>query len=343
MAKLTSKEIARLAGVSTSTVSIVLNDKLGVSEDTRNRIMDILNQNGHKIVSKNTADLKGKMLQFCKIVKHGQIVNERHNTFISDYTDGIIEEAKINHMNVGITIFNQESISNIAESLKDRKGICGYIILSTELSENDIWDLNKINMPLVFLDAVYDFLPCNFITMDNAYMTSIMVRHLRDLGHKDMGLLYGEGCSNFAQRKLAFIHTMEQLNLKVNKNWMLNVGSTIETVRENLSKHLVLKPKLPTAFFACNDMIAIGAIEAFQHKKINIPEDISIGGFDDIPVTSFISPKLTTISVPKFEIGRMSVRALVNKIRKGDEYLSQKSMLAGDIILRESTGPLLEL
>jgi len=340
MAKLTSKEIARLAGVSTSTVSIVLNEKPGVSADTRNRILNILNQNGHSVISRNVAELEGKMLQFCKIVKHGQIVNEKHNTFISDYTDGIIEEAKVHQMSVGITVFNKEPMCNIAKILKIRQDICGSIILATELSEKDIWDLNELDMPLVFLDAMYGFLPFDFITMDNIYMTFIMIQHLRELGHKNIGLLYSEGCSNFSQRKAGFIHSMEQLNLKVNENWMINVGSTIESVRESLLKYLVKKPKLPTAFFACNDMIAIGAVEALQAKKINIPNDISIGGFDDIPVTSFINPKLTTISVPKFEIGRMSVKVLVDKIKKGDEYHSQKSMIAGSIIKRESTGPL---
>ena len=338
MAKLTSKEIARLAGVSESTVSIVLNEKPGVSDDTRNRVLEILSQNGHTAGSRTYTDLKGKTLQLCKIVKHGQIVNEKHNTFISDYTDGIIEEAKIHQMSVSITVFNKEPMHNITEFLSGRLDVCGCIVLATELSQEDICDFNKLDVPLVFLDAMYDFLPSDFITMDNMNMTFSMVQHLWELGHKNIGLLYGEGCSNFSQRKLGFIRSLEQLNLKANENWMINVGSTIETVRENLLKYLASKPKLPTAFFACNDMIAIGAIEALQYKKINIPGDISIGGFDNIPVTSFINPKLTTISVPKFEIGCMSVKALVDKLRNNGRYLNQKTMLAGSIIKRESTG-----
>lgn len=339
MARLTSREIARLAGVSASTVSIVLNKKPGVSEDTRNRILDILSQNGHTSVSRNTTNLKGGFLQFCKIVKHGQIVNERHNTFISDYTDGIIEEAKIHKMSVGITVFNQEPMRDIAETLRERLGPTGYIILATELSEEDIRDFTRLDIPLVFLDALYDFLPCDFVTMDNINMTFSMVQYLWKLGHKNIGLLYGGGCSNFEQRKIGFIRSMETLKLRVNENWMVNVGSTNETVQENLLRWLATRPKLPTAFFACNDMIAIGAISVLQNRKFRIPEDISIGGFDDIPVTSFTNPQLTTISVPKFEIGRMSVKVLLDKIKRGNEYVSQKCMLSGSLIERHSTGP----
>jgi LacI family transcriptional regulator len=340
MAKLTSKEIARLAGVSASTVSIVLNEKPGVSEDTRNRILDILSQNGHMLVSKSAGDLKGGLLQFCKLVKHGQVVNERHNTFISDYTDGIIEEAKIHQLSVGISVYNQAPMHHIAETLRGKLGLSGCIVLATELSEEDIRDFSRLDVPLVFLDAMFDFVPCDFVTMDNTNMTFSMIHHLWELGHKNIGLLYGEGCSNFDQRKLGFIHSLEALNLRVNEKWMVKVGSTNEAVQENMLHWLATKPKMPTAFFACNDMIAIGAIAALQSKTFRIPQDISIGGFDDIPVTSFINPKLTTISVPKFEIGRMSVKVLIDKIRKGSGYVSQKCMLSGAIIKRQSTGPI---
>jgi LacI family transcriptional regulator len=98
------------------------------------------------------------------------------------------------------------------------------------------------------------------------------------------------------------------------------------------------KKNLPTAFFAANDMVAVGAIAALQRLNYRIPQDISIGGFDDIPVASFIEPQLTTISVPKVEIGRLSVSMLIDKINNRRSYLCQKSVLAGEIIVRQSTG-----
>ncbi|MDR1933951.1 MAG: LacI family transcriptional regulator [Spirochaetales bacterium] len=336
---MTSREIARLAGVSVSTVSIVLNGKPGVSEETRTRVMDILEQNGFSLNTRNPVALQGGVIRFCKIAKHGQIVNDRHNAFISDYTDGIIEEAKLHGLSVEVATFNGSSILSVCELIRVSHGLTGCIVLATELSPEDIDMFDSIDIPFVFLDAMYEFSLHDFVTMDNMKMTFDMVRHLQGLGHTKIGMLYGEGCSNFDQRKIAFTRALAVLGLPVREDWMLKIGSTHETAQSDMYRQIQGKKDLPTAFFASNDMIAVGAIAALQSLGYRVPWDISVGGFDDIPVASFIDPPLTTISVPKFDIGRLAVSVLLDKIKKRGVYLSQKSVLAGKLLARQSTGP----
>ena len=338
MRKMTSKEIARLAGVSVSTVSIILNGKPGVSEETRIRVMDILEQNGLSHNKRNPVALKGGVIRFCKIAKHGQIVNDRHNAFISDYIDGITEEAKLHGLSVEIETFNGSSIRAVADNISGSHNLTGCIILATEFSSEDIGIFENIAIPFVFLDAMFEFSPHDFITMDNMKMTFDMIRHFRDLGHTKIGMLYGEGGSNFDQRKIAFTRALSVLDLPFRKDWMFRLGSTHETAQSDMFGQIQRKKDLPTAFFAANDMIAVGAIAALQSLGYRIPEDVAIGGFDDIPVASFIEPQLTTISVPKIDIGRLSVSVLLNKIKMRNVCLCQKSVLAGNLIIRQSTG-----
>ena len=336
--KVTSKKIAQLAGVSVSTVSIILNGKPGVSEETRTRVMSILEQNGFSHNKRNSASLRGGVIRFCKIAKHGQVVNDRHNAFISDYIEGIAEGAKLHGLSVEVETFDGSSIQVVAEKIKSSHNLTGCIILATEFSPEDIDIFDNIGTPFVFLDAMFEFSHHDFITMDNMKMTFDMIRHFKELGHTKIGMLYGEGCSNFDQRKIAFTRSLSALGLPFRKDWLFRLGSTHETAQSDMLTQIRKKQDLPTAFFAANDMIAVGAIAALQSLGYKIPENFTIGGFDDIPVASFIEPKLTTISVPKSEIGRLSVSLLVNKIKRRDTYLCQKSVLAGKLIVRQSTG-----
>ena len=342
MGKMTVKEIARLAGVSSSTVSIVLNGKPGVGEETRTKVLDVTKRSGFSYSKRATSAPQGGVIRFCKIAKHGQIVNDKHNVFIADYIEGIAGEARRNNLNVEITTFNNAPLQSVRDDIGASSNLSGCIILATELSEEDLAIFDGIETPLVFLDAMFDFSPHDFITMDNMKMTFDMVQHFRNLGHTKIGMLYAEGGSNLAQRKLAFPRALSALNLPFREEWMFRIGSTHETAHADMLDRIRENSDLPTAFFAANDIIAVGAMAALQSLNYKIPDDISIGGFDDIPVASFIEPELTTISVPKLEIGALAVSTLLDKIKKRRAAhagcAQRKSVLAGKLVIRQSTG-----
>jgi len=343
--KITSKEIAKLAGVSVSTVSIVLNNKSGVSQETRDRVTAILN--AHGIVPReptNVSNGSRKTLQFCKIVKHGGIINERHNVFLSDYIDGVIQKANELGYSVQVTTYQNIALSHIVSQLETAPDISGCVLLGTELAEEDLDFFGSLSIPHVFLDTNY---PCRkgmFVTMDNHKMVTDAMDHLVANGHRHIGMLLPTGAANFFARYQAFTNYMKRKDLPLDEKDLVPVKSTLTGAYESMKAFLKTAnlKALPTAFFACNDIIAIGAIRALQEKGIRVPEQVSVIGFDDLPASALINPALTTMSVPKIRIGGLAVQMLIHNMNMKGEFESSKSELGGSLIVRNSVRSLVQ-
>ena len=338
MEKITSKEIARLAGVSVSTVSIVLNNKPGVGPETRQHVMQILTSHGIFPKTNPTGGSARGVLRFCKIVKHGHIINDRHNVFISEYIDGVVEEAKKYDFSVEVSTYHDVSIESVVLDLVRDTDLMGCILLSTELSEDDIALFSTLSVPHVFLDALYQYSQGSFVTMDNQAMVFLALKYLKECGHTRIGMLNSFGCSNFSCRRVAFEDSIKLLGLDFEEDQVYSVQSTHLDSYEDMKRLLSGKKlsQLPTAFFACNDIVAFGAVRALQALGFEVPHDISVLGFDDLPHSSLISPALTTMSVPKGAIGRLAVRVLMDKDRVNSRVHSQKYVLGGELVVRSS-------
>lgn len=335
LSKITSREIARLAGVSVSTVSIVLNNKPGVGDETRERVLKILADNS--ILPKTASDPSKGIIRFCKIAKHGRIINDRHNVFISEYIDGVVEESKRFNFSVEFSTYNMVPISSIVSDLQSARDLAGCIILSTELSEDEIALFSALRVPHVFLDAMYKFFPGKFITMDNYGMVYEAIRYLKECGHVSIGMLASEGGSNFSCRREAFEDSIVALGLTFDSRLIYTLRSTHLGSYDDMKAILEGgNIRLPTAFFACNDMVAIGAMRAMQEAGIRVPEQVSIVGFDDLPSSSLIAPALTSLSVPKTVIGRYSVQLLLDESGIGGSLSSEKYMIGGSLVQRAS-------
>jgi len=337
VAKMTSKEIAKLAGVSVSTVSLVLNNRPGVGEETRSRVLNILNSHGvfPKAVHNHS---KRDVIRFCKIVRHGHILNDRHSMFISEYIEGVVQEAKKTGLSVEVATYENYPIGQIVQDLASRSSQAGSILLATELSQEDITLFKTLKTPHVFLDANYPGEEGSFVTMDNERMVYDALRYLSEAGHRRIGMFTSSGCSNFEAREAAFRSARAILTRETEETQVIPVQSTHDgsygDIRSFLTDHE--GASLPTAFFACNDIVASGAIRALQAQGYRVPDDVSIIGFDDIPVSSLLNPPLTTLSVPKVELGRVSVRLLLNEWNRDSHISSQRSLLGGQLIERES-------
>lgn len=341
MGKVTSKEIARLAGVSVSAVSIVLNNKPGVAEETRKRILHILSEHGIFPKAANLVDEANGIIRFCKIVKHGRIINDKHNVFLSDYIDGVVEEAKRRGYIVEFATYTTNRVSEVVAELKKVKGLFGCVVLATELEADDVARFEELEIPYVFLDAMYQFSPGSFVTMDNQGMVFEAINYLKACGHRSIGMLDAAGCSNFSQRRDAFELSLKRLGLEFDPQHVFTISSIHEDAFKDMQEILehIDRKTLPTAFFACNDMVAIGAMQAIHAAKLRIPEDISVVGFDDLPAATVVIPSLTTLSVPKFDIGRAAVSLLLDRQQGlSSSEISHKVVIGGRLVKRGSVG-----
>ncbi|MDC7125930.1 MAG: substrate-binding domain-containing protein, partial [Spirochaetales bacterium] len=146
------------------------------------------------------------------------------------------------------------------------------------------------------------------------------------------------GCSNFYERAIAFESAIRKLDLHFSQDSIYTLRSTQSGSFEDMTEILINnKDNFPSALFACNDMVAIGAIQAMQASGIKVPEDVSIIGFDDLPASTVLMPPLTSMSVPKLEIGKTAVRTLLEKTKLESQYSgTQKILLGGSLIERRS-------
>ena len=149
------------------------------------------------------------------------------------------------------------------------------------------------------------------------------VDYLIEKGHRQIGYLAGDlRIRNFKDRERGYRQALEDAGLEANPAWRVTLGTTLEGAYRDMGVWLdnVSRDDLPTAFFAENDVLAVGAMRAFNEHGIRVPEDVSIIGFDDLSLGAFSNPPLTTVHVPKHEVGEIAVRRLVGNIRNPKSY-----------------------
>jgi len=338
-AKLNGKDIAKLAGVSVSAVSIVLNGKPGVSDKTREKISKILEENNIKPRTgsrKNYAERKD--ILFCKIARNGNILNERHNVFISEYADGIVEESNRQGFNIEVLRFDKDkSIDEIIDSIRKRTWVSGCIVLATEFTSSDVDAFNNLGIPVVFVDSMFFRLSGMFVNMDNTGMTYTALKYLKDMGHTRIGILQNSSSRNFFERSRAFRISAGELGLQYNPDWVLDVRTTHAEACRDISRLITAmdSKNMPTAFLAVSDVIAIAALQTFEELGIKVPQQISVIGFDNLPVSSVVQPALTTMDVPKLPIGRFSVRLLKDSMDQS-RVLPNRCVFNGKLVERSS-------
>ncbi len=331
-------DIAKKANVSRTAVSFALNNKPGISEETRKRILEVADQLNFKHRKKKAVvpKLEGKV-GFIKIASHGHIVNRDHDVFISDYIYGINQECKKHRFE--LTLFNSRSSDLSALNPTDLQDCKGLIILGTELSETEIINISKLKVPIVFLDTYFNFLPYNFVTMNNkdamfSILTSLKKKHLNEIKMISTEL----ECANFRERETSFFEVMAHLDLAVQPASLLKFDSTFLGAYEGMAKLLRENVPLPEAFICANDIIALGCIKALKERGINIPQEISITGFDNLPGSSMADPALTSYQVPKEHIGKIGVQILIEEIKQnGRRFTTIKTRVDGKLVERDST------
>lgn len=339
--KVTIKDIAEKAGVSVSAVSFALNNKPGVSQKTRALIYKTAKELGyvHTSTKHSNGNLaKGLVVKVLKIIRHGHTINASHNSFIDAYIEGLNEVAQQQGIAIEVGTFPVETkITAIAEEMNKNKPKLGYLIVGTELSEADVKILNKCSCNVVFMDTLFEYVSAHFVDMNNTDTVYQALRHLKKYGHKKIGLIKTHVVTeNFTMRERAFYKIMEELSLPINPEYIVDVDSTYEGAYSDMLEHLNTGAELPTALFATNDIMALGCMRAFREHEINIPEDLSIVGFDNLPMSEMSNPPLTTIDVYKEHIALHALNILISLQGTQNHQKSVKTVVDGALISRSS-------
>lgn len=339
-------DIAKRAHVSPAAVSLALNNKSGLSSEVRLKIVDIAAQMGYKSVPNNPHLVNEKItIRLLKIAKHGHIVNERHNPFITEYLEGIEKETKRRKYKLEVSFYDKVPVEDIIKENAAQdldKSASGFVILGTELDAHELGFFSELTTPMVFIDTYFPLSIYDCIDIDNADGVFRAVEHLYTNGHRSIGLVKSRyETMNFKMREYGFYDTMEYFSLPVQKDFIVSVDPAFDKSINDFSKFLDNSKALPTAFFSMNDMIAYGCIKALLRHGYQVPEDVSIIGFDDLPSSSNLSdPPLTTIRVSSHQIGCRAVERLSERILKPNDGLPENILVPNKLVIRQSVRPI---
>ena len=317
MAKVTAKAIADYLNISPATVSMVFNNKPGISCETRNRVLNAAQKLGYEY---NMAGIsQDKIIQLIIYKRHGKVLSD--TPFFEYLTKGVADKAQSLGYQLCVSYFyGTESTAEQLRSVTSIKS-SGIVLLATEMCTSDMSIFESLNVPIVLLDSWFPDKMYDSVVIDNQRGAWYATQYLIKQGHTRIGYLSSKvSIRNFAERRDGYFNAIGTIKVENHhsEQRIIKVGTTVETAFEAMSEYLAKDPVLPTAFFADNDIIAAGCMRALLKSGYRIPDDISIIGFDDMPICEILEPTLTTMAVPKEQMGALTVERLHKKIVKED-------------------------
>ena len=327
--KVSIKDISERTGFSPATVSNALNHKKGVNADTAAEIFRVAKEMGY--ISESRI---GK-IKFVIFKRNGLIIDD--TPFFSLLIDGIEKECRASGMEMVLCHLNYEDEDyeeQVNWLIHDNSS--AVIMLGTELMEEDVPLYKNASCPFLMLDYWSWDMSFNGVLINNADSARMATEYLLRKGHKKIGYLRGEfRIKAFRSRAVGYATALNKAGISPEKKYMVTLSTTINGAYEDMKAYLETCPQLPTAYFADNDMVALGAIRALQEKGYQVPEDISVVGFDDLPFCEIANPPLTTLRVPKQEMGRVAVKRILEVIN-GTDKIKTKTQVCTIFVERDS-------
>lgn len=309
--KASIRTISKLTGFSPATISNALNHKKGVNAATASRIFQVAEQIGYGTESRKTK------IRFVMYRKNGLIIDD--STFFSAVIEGAEKQAKEMGYETVLSCLDCELPDfekQLQMVLADTDSL--LIVLGTEMQEEDYEKFHEYKGRIVILDGWSEKYSFDSVLINNTDSACQAVEYLLKKGHQRIGYLRGDyRIKAFQSREYGFYRALDRAGIKEEGRCVVTLGTKLETAYEGMKAYLEKQEKskmLPTAFFADNDVIAIGAIRALQEKKIKVPDEVSVIGFDDISFGSISDPGLTTIHVYRKEMGGLAVRRLLDYV-----------------------------
>jgi len=329
-----SEDIARLAGVSRSTVSRVINNYPNVPEETRAKVLKIIEEYNYE-PNTSARILAGKSnntigLFVISISENDGPSKIYQSTYYSTFINTVVDAANtVGYYVLVHTIYSNKDYTKISQSFMQKR-ISGGILVGNEKDSDTIKKIIRMGYPIGIVD--YDVGEIEKNKLNNSGVIVVnsadfegtveALNHLIKLGHRDIGIITGRmGTYSGKERYRAYEYVLKENGIAIKPEFILR-GEFLKKNTYDEVKRLIHSKKLPTALFACNDDMAIAAMEVFMDEGIRVPEDISIIGFDDIPMASHVKPALSTVKVPVYDMVTQATEALINNIEQGTKTFS---------------------
>lgn len=326
------KDVARLAGVSTATVSRTLNNAAAVAPETREAVIAAADDVGYRFnqVARNLRRRQSGAIAV--------LVPNLGNPFFSDILAGI--ESVMTQSSINVLVLDTNGSATQSTDLVDyltSQRADGIICLDGAL-DADLFATGHSTggLPMVFACEWPDRGQFSSVCADNARGAQLAIAHLIELGHRSIGHVAGPvGNVLTAERRAACIDTLEKHGLTVEPGWFFDGDFTLASGAAAAQQWLALDTP-PSAVFCASDLMAIGMISALNLHGVAVPKDVSVVGFDDIDIARYFVPALTTIRQPTRQLGVDAARALLERLR-GGAMVQAATVLEVELIARASS------
>ena len=327
----TIREVAEHAGVSYATVSHVINNTRLVTEETRQRVLEAMAALNYR------PNALARSLRQGKTNTLGLVLPDSANPFFAEISRSIEDEA----FKKGYSVFLCNTELDTQRELfyvdvLSKKQVDGIIFVAAGDQADSLDFLVQRNMPVVMIDRNVPNVEIDAVLTDNQLGGFLATRHLLELGHKRIACIAGpSSITPSAERLIGYRKALEEAGLPYDENLIMRGDYHAQSGLEITHAILKMDPR-PSAIFALNDLMALGALRAAAEAGFFIPRDLAVVGYDDLELAHFTNPPLTTISQPKKEIGAQAVSLLVDRISRKSRP-PRRLVLPPELIVRRST------
>lgn len=330
VASINIEQVAKAAGVSTATVSRVMNNSGAVSKELENQVMQAVQELGYR-PNRSARNLRARNVR-----KIGVLFADIQNPFFTSVLAGI--EASLQQADHVLLLGNSNEDRRIEQGhLKvfQEEGVAGIILAAVTDSAAAYQEVLQRGISILALDRVVEGLRVDSVSINNVESAAMATRYLLNLGHKDVAFIGGLASVSTAEQRLdGYRRTLAAYNLE---NARVEMGNFRQQGGYQAMKNLLGKKPFPSAVFVSNNLMTLGALQAIHEAGLRIPDDIAVVGFDDMPWATSLQPSLTVVAQPTYDLGKIAVRLLLDRIRYPSNPI-QKVMLESQLIIRESCG-----
>lgn len=313
--KITIKEIAKRAGVSTATVSRIINGQAGYNEETKMKVMQIIEETGYMGNASALKEFtKSKVDQLVAL-----LVPDLETNFYAKIIMGIEDIARSEGYSVLICNTGKEG-ENALEDIKvlKKRKVSGIALIGITPNDEVYQMLENTNIPYILISTMSFKYPIPYIKVDSVHAAYTAVNYLIQQGHTEIAMITGTSKSGISNRELGYRTAMQEAGLTIKETRICRGDFSFESGRNETLKLLELDQQI-SAVFAASDDMALGVMSAAYEKGILVPEQLSVIGYDDTKIAKMSIPPLTTVAQPLYDMGQKGMKLLMQYMDTKDK------------------------